>query len=125
MGFSEAHDTFAPGLLRAYRPFSATLCVGGASSQSAQKCEFENGFIFLPRCEEVPLPLSEDELITFKTYWQTQSWPNMEAWANAVCRWAKLQLPNGQKAHSVWYESRVNTKLRRASCIEVSILDGS
>ena len=27
MGFSEAHDTFAPGLLRAYRPFSATLCV--------------------------------------------------------------------------------------------------
>ena len=28
MGFSEAHDTFAPGLLRAYRPFSATLCAG-------------------------------------------------------------------------------------------------
>ena len=26
MGFSEAHDTFAPGLLRAYRPFSVTLC---------------------------------------------------------------------------------------------------
>ena len=26
MGFSEAHDTFAPGLLRAYCPFSATLC---------------------------------------------------------------------------------------------------
>ena len=99
--------------------------VGGASSQSAQKREFENGFIFLPCCEEVPLPLSEDELIAFKTYWRTQSWPNMEAWANAVCRWAKLQLPNGQKAHSVWYESCVNMKLRQASCVEVSFLDGS
>ena len=32
MGFSEAHDTFAPGLLRAYCPFSATLCARSSCS---------------------------------------------------------------------------------------------
>ena len=41
MGFSEAHDTFAPGLLRAYRPFSATLCVGQHIFSRAVK-ELEN-----------------------------------------------------------------------------------
>ena len=44
----------------------------------------------------------------------------LAAWPNEVCRWAKLQLPSGQKARSVWYESSVNTKLHQASCVEVS-----
>ena len=94
--------------------------VGCQSSQSAHKCEFESGFEFLPRCEEFPSPLSEDELAAFKTYWTKQHWPNADAWPNAVCCWAKIRLPNGQKARSVWYESGVNMKLRRASCVEVS-----
>ena len=101
--------------------------IGRWSSQSSHRCEFEDGFIFLPRCEDNPSPLSDDELLAFKAYWSTQPWPlaDIDAWPNAVCRWAKLQLPNGQKARSVWYESGVNTKLRRASCVEVIFFDGS
>jgi hypothetical protein len=83
--------------------------------------KFEGGYIFLPRCEEFPSPMSEDELAAFKMYWDAQRWLNADTWPNAVCRWAKLQLPNGQKARSVWYESAVTTKPRWALCIEVSL----
>ena len=99
--------------------------IGRRSSQSSHRCEFEGSFVFLPCCEDNPSPLSDDELLAFKAYWSSQSWPNIDNWPNAVCRWAKLQLPNGQKARSVWYESCVNMKLRQASCVEVSFLDGS
>ena len=99
--------------------------VGGRSSSSTHKCEFEDRYIFLPCCKEVPSPLSEYELVALKVYWRTQPWPDTDVWPNTVCRWAKLQLPNGQKARSVWYESHVKTKLCRASCIEVSFLDVS
>jgi hypothetical protein len=44
-----------------------------------------------------------------------------DSWPNAVCRWAKLRLPNGQKARSIWFESTITTSVRRASCVEVSI----
>ncbi|KAF8268127.1 hypothetical protein EI94DRAFT_1439768, partial [Lactarius quietus] len=33
-------------------------------------------------------------------------------------RWAKLRIPNGQTARSVWYESGIKMRVRRASCIE-------
>lgn len=92
------------------------------TSNSSRISEFEGGFIFLPRCEEFPLPLDIDELVALKTYWQEQGWPNADSWPNAVCRWAKLRLPNGQIARSTWYESNVKMKLRRASCVEVSSL---
>ena len=77
------------------------------------------GYIFLPRREEVPSPLGNDELQALLLYWEEQQWPNNEQWPNAVCRWAKLQLPNGQKVRSVWFESGVSVKLRRTSCVEV------
>ena len=99
--------------------------VGGGPACSTRRRKFEDGFIFLPHCKDIPLPLSDDKLLAFKAYWSTQPWPNADAWPNAVCRWVKLQLPNGQKAHSVWYESSVNTKLCRASCVEVSFFDSS
>ncbi|KAH9159369.1 hypothetical protein EDB89DRAFT_1887518 [Lactarius sanguifluus] len=88
------------------------------SSHSVRTREFEGGYIFLPRCEEFPSPLTEDEHATFKIYWREQGWPNVDSWPNAVCRWAKLRLPNGQMARSVWLESNVTTKLRRTSCIK-------
>ena len=97
--------------------------IGRRSSQSSHRCEFEGSFVFLPCCEDNPSPLSDDELLAFKAYWSSQSWPNIDNWPNAVCRWAKLQLPNGQKARSVWYESGVNTKIRRASCVKVTFFD--
>ena len=49
-------------------------------------------------------------------------WPKADAWPNEVCHWAKLQLPNRQKAQSVWYESNVNVRLRWASCVEVGLM---
>jgi hypothetical protein len=93
------------------------------SSRSHNMCKFDGGFVFLPRCEDFPSPLTEDELLVFKRYWRAQGWPNIDTWPNAVCRWAKLQLPDGQKARSVWYESNVHTKLRRTSCVEVHFSD--
>ncbi|KAF8274636.1 hypothetical protein EI94DRAFT_1540456, partial [Lactarius quietus] len=33
-------------------------------------------------------------------------------------RWAKLQLPNKQKAQSVWFEDGSVATLRRTSCVE-------
>jgi hypothetical protein len=84
--------------------------------------EFEGyvGYAFLPRYEDYPSPLGGDEREALRVYWHTQNWPNADAWPPAVCRWAKLQLPNGQKARSIWYEKNVPTKLRRSSCVEVS-----
>ena len=93
-----------------------------ASSLSNGAREFEGflGYAFLPRCEEYPSPLKEDECEALKAYWHTQNWPNADTWAHAVCRWAKLQLPNGQKARSVWHETSISGKCRRLSCVEVS-----
>ncbi|KAH9048851.1 hypothetical protein EDB84DRAFT_1261692, partial [Lactarius hengduanensis] len=55
-----------------------------------------------------------------KAYWHAQNWPNADAWPDAVCRWGKLQLPNGQKARSVWQEANVLTKPRRSRLIQVN-----
>ena len=95
--------------------------VGSTSgtSHSYHAREFEDGYAFLPRCEEFPSPLASDELAALKMYWTGQSWPNSNEWPNAVCRWAKLRLPNGQKARSVWHESSAKKDLRCTSCVEV------
>ena len=40
-----------------------------------------------------------------------------------VQRWARLRLPNGQTARSIWKEDRMtNPDLRRASCVKVSLI---
>ena len=95
-----------------------------ASSLSTNAREFDGyvGYAFHPRCEEYPSPVEEDEREAIMLYWRSQGWPNTDTWMHAVCRWAKLQLPNGQIAHSVWHETNVTSKLRRASCVEVSDL---
>ena len=93
-----------------------------SSSITSNACVFENykGYVFLPHRETQPTPLAEDELVALLVYWQKQGWPNQHTWENAVCRWAKLQLPNGQRARSVWFESNVRSaSVRRASCVEV------
>ena len=91
-------------------------------SLSARAHTFEgyDGYAFHPRCEECPSPVSEDERVALLFYWRSQGWSNSDMWPHAVCRWAKLQLPNGQLARSVWHETSVMSKLRRASCVEVS-----
>ena len=89
-------------------------------SGNAHTFDGYNGYVLLP-CREVhPTPLGEDELEALTSYWRLQGWPMRDSWQNAVCRWAKLQLPNGQKARSVWFKSSVTTSVQRASCVEVS-----
>ena len=92
------------------------------SSLSTRARQFDGylGYAFHPRCEDYPSPVEEDERDAIILYWRSQGWPNMDTWTHAVCRWAKLQLPNGQIACSVWHETNVTSKLRRASCVEVS-----
>jgi hypothetical protein len=92
---------------------------GDETNHSLCACEFEGGYIFLPRCEEFPLPLTADKLNVFMFYWKEQGWPNPDLWPNVVCHWAKLRLPNGQNARSMWHESSVVTGLRWVSCVEV------
>src|SRR6266702_4656476 len=91
---------------------------GGQDSLPVCAREFEDcpGYALLPRREEYPTPLQEDELQALKGYWHEQGWPNPDSWENGVCRWAKLLLPTGQRARSTWHEAG---KLRRASCVEV------
>ena len=91
-------------------------------STRARKFEGYDGYAFHPRCEEYPTPVAEDEREALILHWRSQGWPNVDTWTHAVCRWAKLQLPNGQVAHSVWHETKVMSKLHRASCVEVSDL---
>jgi hypothetical protein len=83
-------------------------------------CVFESGYAFLLHHEKFPMPLSDDELDTLMVYWQVQGWPNQDSWPNGVCHWARLCLPNGQRARSVWLESSAAVEYRRTSCVEVS-----
>ena len=81
-----------------------------------------DGYVLLPHHEAHPTPLDEAKIEVLTNYWQLQGWPTQDSWPNTVCRWAKLQLPNGQKAHSIWFESTVTTSVRRALCVEVRII---
>jgi hypothetical protein len=90
---------------------------------STWACTFDGyaGYVFFPCCEEYPSPLSQnEEREALMLYWHAQGWPNADTWPHAVCRWAKLQLPNGQKVRSVWNETSLMAKVCRSSCVEVS-----
>ena len=91
-------------------------------SGNARTFDGYDGYVLLPRREVHPTLLEEDELEALTDYWRLQGWPMQDSWPNAVCRWAKLQLPNGQKARSIWFESTVTTSVRQASCVEVGIV---
>ena len=94
------------------------------ATRTTRACKFEGyeGFAFLPRCEEYLSPLIGDKCEAMDIYWHAQNWPNADTWSHAVCCWAGLQLPNGQKAHSVWQETNLATKPLHLSCIKVSPL---
>ncbi|KIL54607.1 hypothetical protein M378DRAFT_92233 [Amanita muscaria Koide BX008] len=97
---------------------------GALSTPSGNARDFGDGFWLLPRREETPKPLSAQEYQVFMTYWQDQGWPNHDKWPNAVSRWARAQLPNGQRARSIWCETVMRTSstspLRRTSCVEIT-----
>jgi hypothetical protein len=83
---------------------------------------FPDKYAFLPRRDSTARPMALLEYNALMGYWQHEGWPNRSSWPNAIVRWARLQLPNGQRARSVWSESSCKSSLRRTSCVEVSCL---
>jgi hypothetical protein len=83
---------------------------------------FPNGYAFLPRRDVTARPMAQFEYAALMNYWEREGWPNRISWPNAVFRWGRLQLPNGQQARSIWSESNSKSSLRRTSCVEVSHL---
>ena len=98
------------------------ICGSTDPSLPKNALEFEESprYAFLPRREEHPSPLNDDEAEALRAYWRQQGWPNIDSWTDSVCCWAKLHLLNGQRARSVWYEEgSAQPTLRRTSCVEV------
>jgi hypothetical protein len=77
------------------------------------------GYALLRACQNAPEPVTEAEANAILKYWEAKGWPNMNSWPRAVKRWARLQLPNGQRARSNWYESHSTRPLRKATCVRV------
>jgi hypothetical protein len=94
----------------------------GADSLSIHAHCFPDRYTFLPQRNSTTRPMGQLEYNALMEYWQSEGWPNRSSWPNAIIRWARLQLPNGQRARSVWSESSNKSSLRRMSCIEVSQL---
>ena len=80
------------------------------------------GYVLLRTCQKTAKPATEAETNAILKYWEEMGWPNRDTWHRAVKRWSRLQLPNGQKARSRWYESQSTRPLRKTMCIEVCYL---
>ena len=83
---------------------------------------FPNGYALLPRRDNTARPMADLEYNALMIYWQCAGWPNRLSWPNGIVRWGRLELPNGQRARSVWCESSNRSAVRRTSCVEVSEL---
>jgi Transposase family tnp2 len=94
----------------------------GADDMPIRAHCFPDKYAFLPRRDNVATPMAQLEYNALMEYWRRKGWPNGASWPNAIVRWARLQLPNGQRARSVWSESTNKSSLRRTSCVEVSHL---
>jgi hypothetical protein len=94
----------------------------GVHSLSIHAHGFPDGHTFLPRRDSAARPMAQIKYDTLMEYWQREGWPNQSSWPNTIICWAWLQLPNGQRAQSIWSESNSKSSLRRTSCVEVSHL---
>ena len=77
------------------------------------------GYALLRMCQNTAKPVTDAEADAILQYWEGKGWPNLDAWPRAVKRWSRLQLPNGQKARSRWYESHSTRALRKTTCVKV------
>ncbi|KAF8228660.1 hypothetical protein L208DRAFT_1290253 [Tricholoma matsutake] len=91
----------------------------GASTLSIYACAFPDGYAFLLRCDTTTRPMVQLEHDALMDYWERKGWPNQGLWPNMIVRWAQLQLPNGQRARSIWSDSNSKASLRRTSCVEI------
>ena len=80
------------------------------------------GYALLRACQTAAEPVTEAEENVILRYWEKKGWPNRDAWPRAVKRWSRLQLPNGQKVRSGWYESQSTRQLRKTTCVKVCSL---
>jgi hypothetical protein len=79
-----------------------------------------DGYMLLPACDDILRDVSQAEGVAIRKYWDTQCWPNAEEWPNAVKRWGRLRLRNGQVVRSAWSESRSRHQKRRTTIIKIS-----
>lgn len=77
------------------------------------------GYALLRACQNVAKPVTEAEANAILKYWEEKGWENLGAWPRVVKRWARLHLPNGQKARCKWYESHSTRPLRKTTCVKV------
>ncbi len=77
------------------------------------------GYALLRAYQTIAKPVTEAEANVILRYWGEKGWPNLDTWPQAVKRWSRLQLPNGQKARSFWYESHSKQPLRKTTCVKV------
>lgn len=79
------------------------------------------GYVLLRACQATLVDVSEQEAAAIMELWIKNDWPNQDGWPRAVCRWARLRLPNGQIARSIWMESRSHQSLRKTCIIKVEL----
>ncbi len=77
------------------------------------------GYTLLRACQNTAKPVTDAKANVILKYWEEQGWPNLDVWPHTVKQWSHLQLPNGQKAHSRWYELHSMHSLQKTTCIKV------
>jgi hypothetical protein len=95
------------------------LSTSPPSHGSRPQKDLKEGFVLLWPRQKQPtdiLPLEEEAIMTL---WQKEGWPNQNDWPRTVCRWARLQLPNGQVVRSMWGESKSLQHLRQTTIAKV------
>lgn len=86
----------------------------------AYSMDLGDGYVLLTARDNVKRKVSDKEANAILGLWESNGWPNLHGWTKEVKRWARLRIPNGQVARSVWGESRSRKKLRRTTIVKVS-----
>ena len=123
------HDTYANiaqqgvlcAQLNSILAMMPELNLGDKDSFPRGAKDLRQGYALLHPCEDTARQVTEAKAYAILTYWEEKGWPNHNVWPRAVMRWVHLQLPNGQKARSRWYEARSTRPLRKTTCVKVSI----
>ena len=95
------------------------LDLGSTVASPRGSKDLGQGYVLLRACQTTAELVTEAEANAILRYWEENGWPNLEAWPRSVKRWSRLQLPNGQKARSRWYESHSTRPLRKTTCVKV------
>ena len=112
------------GILRAQ--FNAiqsmiTLSLKNESKLPSYSMDLGDGYALLTTCDNVSRKVSEGEAMAIMKLWDARGWPNLHGWTRKVKRWARLQIPNGQIARSVWGDGS-SKKRRRTTIVKVCFI---